>query len=620
MGDGSRTDGTFEAVLEALGTPVLLVDGDTTISWISKTAAAVFGPYSDGDLVGRRLGDFVEETAVRALTHGPEGRHMRAALVASPRAAAVELELVSRAVQGRPGARVMTMCAPAADDNATGGDSPERWWRLFTQATSNMLWNWDFSNDEVERSLAFETAFGYSHAEIERAIGWWVDRLHEDDKQRVLATFNAALQGGENRTGYEYRFRRHDGTYAHIRDVVFILRDASGQGIRALGAMTDITAQKALEEERARADRLASVGFLAAGVAHDFNNLVMGIQLNTELLESSLTDPEDKACLEQIDAACAAMESLATRMLTFSRGGKPERSLVNAAEVVEDATRLVTSGANVAVDLLLPTNRLLARLDRGQFGQAIGNVILNAVQAMPQGGRIEVDVSHCRPPEGLDPAESYFAVTIADDGPGIAADVLPKIFDLYFTTRPTGTGMGLALAHSIIRRHGGEVKVRSEVGKGTVFQLVLPTGTDQSELATRSSSPSRGRILVVEDEGIVRRAVRTAIERLGFDVVEASTGSQAVETIERWKRSERDFAFAIFDLTLPDRLNGLDVATVFRQCYPGVPCALMTGYAEQDLEQRLAELDIQVKLTKPTSVEQLQATVRRFTSSPRPTR
>ena len=384
----------------------------------------------------------------------------------------------------------------------------------------------------------------------------------------------------------------------------------SVSGVRALGAMTDISNQKALELERARADRLASVGLLAAGVAHDFNNLLMGVTLATNLLADSVPpNTRQRRLTDDIMKACGAMATLAGRMLTFSRGGQPELQPVDLAKLVRESAELATSGSKVSLELALPREPVLVMVDPAQIGQAVNNIVINAVQAMPEGGHIEIGLGLRAPPAKVEAgASKWIEITITDTGPGIDEDILPNISELYFTTRDEGHGLGLAVASSILERHEGTLEVRSQLGEGTTFTLGLPHRTApqlEAESPLTSRKDHSGVVLLVDDDDTARQAICAALEHLGFRVTEAANGVEAISRYTEANEAKAPFSVALIDLTLRGSDDGATVAGQLREIDSRTPMILMSGYGEKTALLEFRRHGFVAKLRKPFDLDAL---------------
>ena len=304
-----------------------------------------------------------------------------------------------------------------------------------------------------------------------------------------------------------------DARLVFVETKGFPLRDAAGTVTSVIVTITNITERHLLEEERLKTQKLESIGVLAGGIAHDFNNLLQGVFGYISLARLTFDQRERSlAMLEQAEKALHLSVDLTTQLLTFSKGGKPLKKLTALAPVVENAVKFALSGSRSEFLLDIEPALWRAELDAGQIGQVVQNIVLNADQAMPLGGRVEITVRNVPSgaaglPQGLE-TRDYISIRIRDTGIGISEQYLTKIFDPYFTTKEKGSGLGLATSYSIVKNHSGAIDVRSTLGKGSVFTVYLPASAEAPAAApapvAATASRGRARVLVMDDEDVVR--------------------------------------------------------------------------------------------------------------------
>ncbi|MEW6221500.1 MAG: PAS domain S-box protein, partial [Thermodesulfobacteriota bacterium] len=303
------------------------------------------------------------------------------------------------------------------------------------------------------------------------ALADWVQ-----DRQE-LAGLLAHLDAQGSWVG-ELAMRRADGGSFAAHLVASLVRDEAGVPICRMASFIDVSERKRIEEERFRIEKLESVGVLAGGIAHDFNNLLTAILGNLSLgLRLAGADSGLQPLLADARQAALRARDLTRQLLTFARGGTPVRRRVAVAALLQEAAAFAVHGSNVRLRFRIASDLWAAEVDEGQISQVMHNLVINADQAMPDGGLVTVTADNCQlgADSGLSlPAGRYLRLTVADEGPGIPAEVLPRIFDPYFTTKEAGSGLGLATVHTIINRHGGRVSVSSQPGQGTVFSILLP--------------------------------------------------------------------------------------------------------------------------------------------------
>jgi len=332
----------------------------------------------------------------------------------------------------------------------------------------------------------------------------------------------------------------------------------------------DISEKKRAEEELLRAQNLESLGLLAGGIAHDFNNLLTGVMGNISLALGYL-DPGHRACarLEAAVTASSRARELTRQLLTFSQGGAPVKKTSSIDELLTDAVMFALRGSKALCRFSIPEDLWHSEMDAGQIHQVISNLVINAVQAMPEGGTLQIDAANVTVSE-MDgqPLENgrYVRITVRDTGMGIPQEYLQKIFDPYFTTKETGTGLGLTTSHSIVRKHGGSMTVESEVGLGSTFQFYLPASPrtpNVSQETDEGDFSGTGRVLVMDDDDLIRDLAGELLTMLGYQVAFAKDGDEAVCAYRESLISDRPFDAVIMDLTIP---GGMGEGKPWRSC------------------------------------------------------
>jgi len=383
---------------------------------------------------------------------------------------------------------------------------------------------------------------------------------------------------------------------------------ASGRECRAV--LADITERKRAEEDRLILNRLESTAILVGGIAHDFNNLLTMILLNLELAETLIPPGEELAnVLEQAKQAARTSGGLIQQLLIFASGGAPIRKPTRLAELIEASVRLAVGGSRLRCDFSLAEDLWPTEVDPGQTGQVFRNLALNAREAMPEGGTISVRAEnvvlgpHEHP--SLPPGD-YVRVSITDRGGGISKDVLPRIFDPYFSTKlrgaQKGMGLGLAICHAVIQSHGGAITVQSEPGVGTTFHLLLPASRKplQPEKASVPAGVLRHeRILVMDDEEVVRKLVRRLLQQMGYEVELVEDGQRAVGAYESAKGQGRPFDAVILDLTVRAGVGGKETIRELLKIDRAVKAIVMSGYANDPVVLKPERYGFKGVLTKP---------------------
>ena len=344
------------------------------------------------------------------------------------------------------------------------------------------------------------------------------------------------------------------------------------------------------ERDRLILSKLESTGVMAGGIAHDFNNLLTAILLNLDLAQGTMPPGGQWTLfLDEARKAVLTARGLTQRLITFAAGGAPTRQPTRVREVILESIRAALSGSRVRCDFLPPDDLWLADVDEEQIGQVIRNLLLNAREAMPGGGVVSIRAENRVLALGENvslPPGDYVRVSVADQGGGIAPEVLSKIFDPYFSTKQRGDqkgmGLGLTICHTIMQRHGGAITVESQTGMGATFHLYLPASRPEIEMVespVQKTPPWYGRILVMEDEEGVRTVIGASLERMGHEVELVEDGQRAVQAYGTAKDQGRPFDAVILDLTVRAGLGGRETMRELLRIDPDVKAIIMSGYA-----------------------------------------
>jgi two-component system, cell cycle sensor histidine kinase and response regulator CckA len=390
------------------------------------------------------------------------------------------------------------------------------------------------------------------------------------------------------------------------------IKDQEGRVAGIISSINDITERKKMENELLKMQKLESVGVLAGGIAHDFNNLLTGILGNIELAKMYV-GPESKAHprLVQAENASLAAKNLTRQLLTFSRGGAPVTKTASVAELVRDSTEFTLRGSNIRVLFELPTDLWLAEIDEGQISQVIQNLVKNADQAMPEGGTLEIRVRNTKltKKNGLPlKAGCYLEVSVKDNGQGIPEKIQGRIFDPYFTTKPQGSGLGLAVCYSIIKQHMGHLDVDSQPGIGTTFRFFLPASCRAA--AGENPPPEmvltgHGRVLVMDDDDTVREIAGEMLRVIGYDVDFAADGLEAVKSWIRARRLGKPFTAVLMDLTVRGGMGGREAAGKLLELDPEVKVIAASGYATDPVMTDYRHYGFSGAVHKPFRIQEL---------------
>ena len=485
-----------------------------------------------------------------------------------------------------------------------------------TQAGGVGLWDWDLRTNAVHYSDEWKRHLGHAPGEIDDCFEEWRSRVHPEDLAPTLARVEATIRDPSRPYDVVFRMRHKDGSYRTILGQGSVLCDESGIPHRMVGSQIDITDRQRLEERVREAQKLESLGTLAAGIAHDFNNLLTAVSGNVSLLRDMLLDPPEAALLlKALDDASGRATALTKQLLTFAKGGAPVREVASISELLVDSATFVARGSKARCQFSIADDLAAVNADVGQLSQVIGNLVLNAIQAMPQGGTIRIGAGNVRlgsdDPSGL-PAGPYVRITVEDEGQGIAPDVLPRIFDPFFTTKPSGSGLGLSTSYSILVRHGGRIAVASTPGRGTVFILHLPASGSAPPPARDASVVSgTGRILVMDDDETICVVARRMLERLGYEVDTCNHGGEALARYRAAQLAGQPYAAVILDLTIPGHEGGAQVLPQLLALDPQVRAIVSSGYADDDVLSRPEAHGFSGRLQKPFDLSSLSVELAR---------
>lgn len=501
----------------------------------------------------------------------------------------------------------------------------ERRYRLLAESVQDIIWTTDMNFKFIYISPSVRRVRGYS---VEETMAQTLEERLTPVSLEVIRKALAeelAIEEMEQKDLFRSRtlqleLIRKDGSTVCTESTMSFLRDQDDRAIGILGVTRDISERKKMEQEILKFSKLESVGILAGGIAHDFNNFLMAILGNISVAKM-YTEPGDKIGerLTEAEKASLRARDLTKQLLIFSLGGAPIKKIVSIAEVIKDSVLFALRGSKVRCQFSLPADLWPVEVDEGQIGQVINNLIINADQAMPEGGIIEVcaenitiDASYGFPvKEG-----EYIKISIKDQGVGIPEEYLTKIFDPYFTTRQKGSGLGLATTYSIIKNHQGYITLESKTRAGTTFYVYFPalpkeflTKKEEEEEKIFAGS---GKILVVDDEKMVRDVTGNMLNLIGYESESAGDGAEAVEVYKKAKESQQSFDAIILDLTIPGTIGGKETIKKLMEIDPEVKAIVCSGYSNDPVMANFREYGFSGFLVKPYKVEELNEILQRI--------
>jgi PAS domain S-box-containing protein len=464
----------------------------------------------------------------------------------------------------------------------------------------------------------FSALTGYEFSQIEAAPNLWIDRLHAEDRERVLAALAGRMHGRS--LSVEYRWKCADGHYRHFLDQAVLLRDGDGTPIEYAGTLLDITERRALESQLVQARKMDAIGKLTGGIAHDFNNLLAAILGGLGLIERRLPlEEEHLKVLNMTKRAAEQGSELVARLLAFARRQQLEPACIEVGALSSAVSDLLahTLGGLVALDWQVDAETWCAFADQSQLELALMNLIINARDAMPNGGTITVSAENRALLAGDEdiamPPGDYVAFAVTDAGTGIEPEMLQQVMEPFFTTKEVGkgTGLGLSMVYGFARQSGGVFRIESEVGVGTRAEIWLPRGhpreADPAEEAEddHAFNPTKAlKVLLVDDHEGVRATTAALLSDLGHEVIEAGSGPEVLSLL-----ASHPYCcdVLITDYAMP-HVSGAEVIRQARAIRPQLPALIITGYADaQSIERRPVDVAI---LSKPFKADQLVAALR----------
>ncbi len=526
-----------------------------------------------------------------------------------------------------------------------GHDFMPKEWEGFIEAVNNAYWQSDNDRNMLERSLELSSQeLLQANSELRAIFQAFPDLFFRLDDKGTILDCKGGLKTDlyiplENLIGkriHDVPFEepgnkfleaihqvRETKSIVSIEYSMMIQKQENFYEARLLPLLEDqiiviirnITERKRMQGELLRVQKLESIGILAGGIAHDFNNILAGILGNISLAKI-FANPEDKFFEKLIEAEKASLRAkdLTQQLLTFSKGGQPIVKTASVTKLLRDATIFALTGSNARCEFSMSEDLWPVEMDEGQMTQVINNLVINAVKSMPKGGTIKVCAENATlGTEGTKqrlPLEGgkYVKISIQDQGTGIPKEHLQKIFDPYFTTRKKGSGLGLAISYSIIQKHHGYITAESESGVGTTFHIFLPAS--EKEVLTEKSAKEivrgeKGRVLIMDDEEIVRDVASGMLKHIGYEVEVAKDGAEAIALYRQAQESQVPFDVVILDLTVPGGMGGKETIEKLVQLDSQAKAIVSSGYSTDPVMSEFREYGFSSVLSKPYKIEEL---------------
>ena len=451
--------------------------------------------------------------------------------------------------------------------------------------------------------------FGYAKEDILRLNP---GQLYINPADRIR--FQQAIEEKEFVRDYMLRLRKKSGKVMDCLVTSTLRRANDGRVLGYQGILRDITERKHMEEELKKFEKLESVGIMAGGIAHDFNNILTTISGSISLVKLS-TEPNNKLTeiLTDAETACSQAKNLTNQLLIFSKGGAPIKKITRIEDLIRNSANFASRGSNANCFFALAEDLWPAEIDEGQITQVIHNLVINAIQAMPEGGTIKITAENI-----LIAADNilslktgeYIRLLVEDNGIGIPEDHIKKIFDPYFTTKDEGSGLGLATTFSIIKNHSGHIEVSSEVGRGTTFSIYLPALKEKFPININEKIKARkgsGKILLMDDEDSVRKTVCKMLSHLGYRVEVAANGEETISLYKKAKESGEPFDTVIMDLTIRGGMGGKETIESLIQIDPDIKAIVSSGYFNDPIMSDFRTYGFSGVIPKPFEIEDLSS-------------
>lgn len=488
----------------------------------------------------------------------------------------------------------------------------EQLFRLITENAADLIAVVDVNGNRLYNSPSYQKLLGYTAEELQQTKG--IEQIHPDDRPKVIVAAEEAKLSGVGRT-VEYRIKHKDGHWVTLESTASVVRNRSGKIEKLVIVNRDMTERKDLQKKLLLSQKLEAIGRLSGGVAHDFNNLLGVILGYSEELQKHVPEGDPyREAIDEIQNAGKRAASLTQQLLTFSRKQVFEPEVLDVQAIVAEAAKMLERLIGEDIKLVIvPGGRIGAvKADRGQIERVILNLAVNAREAMPQGGTITIETAdvelegeNLALTRGIIPGP-YVMLKVTDTGCGMDAELQSHIFEPFFTTKSQGTGLGLATVYGVIRQMGGDISVESELGKGTSFTIYLPRISETVGLVNEAEPAGKigeehRTVLLVEDERALRKLTGRMLLEMGFVVLEAENGRQAIEIAER---ADTAIDLLLTDVVMPG-MSGWELAKRLLAERPKMKALYMSGYTDGVIAEHGAEEAAVSILRKPFTRDEL---------------
>jgi PAS domain S-box-containing protein len=613
----------YRELIEALNEGIWEIDKESDTTFVNSRMAQMLG-YSSEEMIGKNLFNFMDEQGKAICEENLERRKQGVS-------EQHEFEFLRK-----DGSRIITLMEGSpvfdADGNFAGGiagviDITER--KLAEEKIKkneeyirNILDTVDDGFIVVDRDYRIITAnkaycdqvsLPGDKVEGRHCYEVWHHTERPCFEEGVECIVRKTFATGKSHTAVHKRVTK-DGEVVFLETKAFPSMNESGNVASAIETTRNITEKYLLEAEQLKTQKLEAIGTLAGGIAHDFNNLLQGVFGYVSLAKMAVNRPEEVSqLLDQVENALALSVNLTNQLLTFAKGGKPVIKTTDLRPIIENASKFALSGSRCNYRLTMPDTLSHVDVDEGQITQIIHNIILNASEAMPEGGNIDISAANVDIPKEssalLPDGGRFIKVMISDAGIGIPKKHLSKVFDPYFTTKHKGSGLGLATSYSIVRNHGGAIEVLSEPEIGTAFHVYLQATEIEKELPVHiheKRTLRKCRVLVMDDEDRVIDIAEKMITVLGHDVEHAKDGEGAIEKYRQALAAGKPFDIVILDLTIKGGMGGEEAIKRLLEIDPNVKAIVSSGYSDNSVLANFQDYGFSAVLGKPYTLADMR--------------
>ena len=637
MEERLRVDSAFrKPIEESMIAGIAAVDTESKLIYVNSTFCKMVG-YSEEELIGKipPYPYWPEEDQVRfkeLMKHRLEGTDIR------------ELELKFRRRNGEL-FYVVSRAAPLEDErgNRRGilasyydiTDKKRQEAEISAERERLLVTLWSIGDAVVTTDQDGKVTLinpvaqeltGWNHLEaVGRRLSEVFDVYNELTGQPIDDPVTKVISTGQiitlaNHTVLKSRL----GRTRPIADSGAPIRNREGEIIGVVLVFRDVTLEQQMRDEVLKKLKLDSLGLLAGGIAHDFNNILAAILGNISLAKIDLgTESPSIRYLTETEQATLRARDLASQLLAFSKGGAPQKRLLSIRNLIVDSSRFALRGSNIKFNFYFPENLWPVEIDSSQITQVVHNIVINARQAMPGGGEIfisgnNMELNSQMAKHLMLPAGRYITLSFKDLGPGISPDIINKIFDPFFTTKRSGSGLGLFSSYTIAKNHDGTLTVDSKVNYGSNFTLYLPASPEKS-LSEESSRDTiiygTGRILLMDDDQMVRTMTAELLKKLGYEVETANKGEEVLEKYQKATEEKRPYEIVIMDLTVPGGKGGKDTLDELLILDPNVKAVVSSGYSNDPIMAEFEAHGFKGCVAKPYRIEDLSRVISRIMGS-----